>query len=755
MRRGRVGASARRDRDSWDADDHFDLGGGAPARRLNAEKRGRYAALRTPERASSGQKAGRGAAGSGAKSFGLKSRGRGDGLSLSGRAKKGGSAPRRLSDLERGRRGSGEGPSAAADAAKRPKRSLEAAAEPAKRRSLTTKNRKTETVVSAITREAQKKRSPSRAVRRSSEARGSRIAPPGQSFSRARRAPAAASAGILGALSSPREARPAAEAAEESPPAAEERRSPRKSRAEEKWAAETPKRRRRRGRRTRSGDVAENAIVLSDDSGGEESDASNGLSSPVAMSAAEAKRQKVMLKMVSLDGRMADGDDWFAQLRENDGSAELLLGRVSAKAAALRIPGVLVQKVYTADGSAAAPEGKKAPAGPNEASPAGDLVVLRVDAFQSEVLRKSALMPSGGRGEGLLGLAPTLPKCGAAIAGAIADLRPELSVEPAGPEELGALRAALEAPGGAGPRRSRRSQSRYSSSSMEAEAAEVLRYPFDSPAETDVISLAGGDVLRLADGEYLNDNLVDFYIKYLSREHRGLEASRACMERVHVFSSQFFTALVDASSGRAADERAHRAVEHWTKNVAVFEKDFLLVPIAQDLHWSLAAVCFPSAVEGMPNRGAGKPCVVFMDPMPMHPAARFKQLLCDWLRFEAKKRRGRMPMPVKLPLVKPRLPRQKNGYDCGIYAIEYAHIFLRHLPALCPAPKDFAQTLQALFKKETFTPQEATGRREEMRTLIHALKRDFAATMQQRRLEKQRKKAEQRAESPTPEQKSQ
>ena len=40
-------------------------------------------------------------------------------------------------------------------------------------------------------------------------------------------------------------------------------------------------------------------------------------------------------------------------------------------------------------------------------------------------------------------------------------------------------------------------------------------------------------------------------------------------------------------------ERRHNRVKNWTRNVNIFEKDFLIVPIIKNAHWYLAIVCYP------------------------------------------------------------------------------------------------------------------------------------------------------------------
>lgn len=46
-----------------------------------------------------------------------------------------------------------------------------------------------------------------------------------------------------------------------------------------------------------------------------------------------------------------------------------------------------------------------------------------------------------------------------------------------------------------------------------------------------------------------------------------------------------------------AAEKRWKRVASWTKNVNIFEKDFVIVPINEQSHWFLAIICFPSLKE--------------------------------------------------------------------------------------------------------------------------------------------------------------
>ena len=135
-------------------------------------------------------------------------------------------------------------------------------------------------------------------------------------------------------------------------------------------------------------------------------------------------------------------------------------------------------------------------------------------------------------------------------------------------------------------------------------AAESDRVLFVYPDRhaIDAVAITEGDVDRLSPGEFLNDNLINFYFKRMMAPAASPHApSRAPRDdKVHVFSTFFFTKLIEAEDELHEDDAArfdsaYAKVRRWSRGVDLFEKDFLLVPINEHLHWSLAVICYPGA----------------------------------------------------------------------------------------------------------------------------------------------------------------
>jgi Ulp1 family protease len=89
------------------------------------------------------------------------------------------------------------------------------------------------------------------------------------------------------------------------------------------------------------------------------------------------------------------------------------------------------------------------------------------------------------------------------------------------------------------------------------------------------------DILKSM-GEMLNDSIVDFYLTRVLRE----EASDAMRARFYVFSSHFHQKLTTKD---ACGE--YTAVKRWGRDVDMLSYDYLVIPIPEHLHWTLAIVC--------------------------------------------------------------------------------------------------------------------------------------------------------------------
>ncbi|XP_077646471.1 sentrin-specific protease 7 [Lonchura striata] len=109
------------------------------------------------------------------------------------------------------------------------------------------------------------------------------------------------------------------------------------------------------------------------------------------------------------------------------------------------------------------------------------------------------------------------------------------------------------------------------------------------------------DLECLEYGEFLNDVIIDFYLKYLLLE----KAPKHVADRTHIFSSFFYKCLTRTEKNSEGDvkvsaaQRRHRRVRTWTRHINIFNKDYIFVPVNEESHWYLAVICFPWLEEAV------------------------------------------------------------------------------------------------------------------------------------------------------------
>ena len=96
------------------------------------------------------------------------------------------------------------------------------------------------------------------------------------------------------------------------------------------------------------------------------------------------------------------------------------------------------------------------------------------------------------------------------------------------------------------------------------------------------------DLLRLDDDEFLNDTLVAFFIRYL--EVHVEDTKPDLLKKMHFFNSYFYERVSRGENGKRNDLNFD-AVKKWTRNYDIFSRDFVVVPVNENLHWYLAIIC--------------------------------------------------------------------------------------------------------------------------------------------------------------------
>lgn len=111
-----------------------------------------------------------------------------------------------------------------------------------------------------------------------------------------------------------------------------------------------------------------------------------------------------------------------------------------------------------------------------------------------------------------------------------------------------------------------------------------LTYPKTGKKKTTV---EWEDLERLDEGEFLNDNLISFYLRFL--EHTIGEVEPETAKRIYFFNTFFFASLTNTPRGKQGVN--YEGVQKWTRTVDLFTYDYIVVPINESSHWYLAIIC--------------------------------------------------------------------------------------------------------------------------------------------------------------------
>ena len=144
----------------------------------------------------------------------------------------------------------------------------------------------------------------------------------------------------------------------------------------------------------------------------------------------------------------------------------------------------------------------------------------------------------------------------------------------------------------------------------------------DKDRRTHYVTIRVEDYDRLGKRQWLNDSLVDLFMLWISRD-----STDAFAPDVHFFTSHFFSTL---------SKKGAKDVESWTarRNIDIFKKKLVFIPVNKALHWSLCVIVNPGAILGPVGPNTRMPCMLFFDSLNMHSASATKRVVMTWLNQE-------------------------------------------------------------------------------------------------------------------------
>ena len=171
------------------------------------------------------------------------------------------------------------------------------------------------------------------------------------------------------------------------------------------------------------------------------------------------------------------------------------------------------------------------------------------------------------------------------------------------------------------------------------------------------------DLLRLNPSVWLNDEVVNFFMKLF--EEREITAAAANMARKsNLFMNSFFYSKLALSQGGFN----YNNIKKWTKRQNVFSYNRIFIPINASNHWIMVCVSIPTreimylnSLSALKDDGKTITINIIM-----------------WLRLEFESRSLSGPFPDFN--VKPvHCPQQLNTDDCGVFILAYADLLSNEL----------------------------------------------------------------------------
>lgn len=110
--------------------------------------------------------------------------------------------------------------------------------------------------------------------------------------------------------------------------------------------------------------------------------------------------------------------------------------------------------------------------------------------------------------------------------------------------------------------------------------------------QKDQATVEARDLETLNDGEYLNDNIIQFYLRFL--KFKTEEINDPSFPKFHIMNSFFYHAMTNRKpDGRSIN---YDAVRKWTSKVDIFSHDYIVIPVCEHIHWFVVIVSKPGSL---------------------------------------------------------------------------------------------------------------------------------------------------------------
>ncbi|ODV61036.1 uncharacterized protein ASCRUDRAFT_70269 [Ascoidea rubescens DSM 1968] len=187
-----------------------------------------------------------------------------------------------------------------------------------------------------------------------------------------------------------------------------------------------------------------------------------------------------------------------------------------------------------------------------------------------------------------------------------------------------------------------------------------LDYKFD---DNKSMTIGNSDFKCLYSHEWINDSLIDFFLKY--DVEQAVKANLFKKDQIHVFTTFFFSKLIGTT-----DNNYYHNMKRWVSKIDLFSLKYIILPINEAQHW------YCIIITGLPALLKDGKCIIYvfdsLGQQHKHISKPLREFICQYGRETRNKDIEYKNINFRKSVV----PRQNNSNDCGIHVIFNVRRFL-------------------------------------------------------------------------------
>ncbi|KAI6184772.1 ULP-PROTEASE domain-containing protein [Aphelenchoides bicaudatus] len=163
------------------------------------------------------------------------------------------------------------------------------------------------------------------------------------------------------------------------------------------------------------------------------------------------------------------------------------------------------------------------------------------------------------------------------------------------------------------------------------------------------------DIRTMRFGEYLNDTIIDVYLRIIAKCHNKLPQVN---KKVYIVNTFFYEAWA---------KKGYNGVKLWFRKDDIFEYDLVFFPINNESHWSIVVM------------DKGRRCFLYYDSLEFTDrkqeedyATKYTGYVRQFVNKHAEEKHNEKDFCEGYICISQNSPKQLNSVDCGVFMLRFA-----------------------------------------------------------------------------------